>query len=49
MDARHMGLCAMGELLRMLGGRYKVDGRLGGPTTVTAEVRKWQPLRPGFR
>src|SRR5579864_186148 len=42
-DARHMGLRAMGELLRMLGGRYNVESRLGGPTTVTAEVRKWQP------
>jgi two-component system NarL family sensor kinase len=49
MDARHMGLRAMGELLRMLGGRYKVDSRLGGPTTVTAELRKWQPLGPGLR
>jgi hypothetical protein len=42
MDARHMGLRAMGELLRMLGGRYMVDGRLGGPTADTAEARKWQ-------
>ena len=40
---QHIGLRAIPELLRMLGGRFAIDSRIGGPTIVTAEINKWQP------
>jgi signal transduction histidine kinase len=48
MAVEQMGLRAMRELVRMLGGRLAVDSHVGGPTIVTAELQKWQPLARGM-
>jgi len=39
---RHVGIRAMRERLRLLGGEFTIDSRLGGPTIVTARIAKWQ-------
>lgn len=38
-----LGLNGMYERLRLLGSDLSVDSRPGGPTTVTAAVRRWRP------
>ncbi len=38
-----LGLNGMYERLRLLGSELSVDSRPGGPTTVTAAVRRWRP------
>ena len=40
---QHIGLRAMGELVRLLDGRFAVDSRVGGPTIVTAAIRSGRP------
>ncbi len=39
-----LGLVGMSERVRLLGGRMDIDSRPGGPTTVSAVLRLWQPL-----
>jgi signal transduction histidine kinase len=41
-DVGHVGIRAMRERLRLLGGEFTIDSRLGGPTIVTARIAKWQ-------
>jgi two-component system sensor histidine kinase DegS len=41
--AGHLGLVGMGERMRLLGGRLDVESALGGPTTVTATIPRWEP------
>jgi signal transduction histidine kinase len=38
-----LGLVGMSERVRLLGGRMDLDSRPGGPTTVSAALRLWQP------
>jgi signal transduction histidine kinase len=40
--ADHIGLEGMRERLQLLGGTLTVDSRPGGPTTIIAELEKWQ-------
>jgi signal transduction histidine kinase len=42
--AGRLGLVGMGERVRLLGGRFDVRSRAGGPTTVTATIPRWTPL-----
>jgi signal transduction histidine kinase len=39
----HVGLAAMEKRLQLIGGTLTVDSRVGGPTTITAVIEKWQP------
>jgi signal transduction histidine kinase len=38
----HIGLEGMRERLQLIGGTLRVESRIGGPTTITAELEKWQ-------
>jgi two-component system sensor histidine kinase UhpB len=38
------GLVGSGERARLLGGRFDVSSRPGGPTTVALTLPRWQPL-----
>jgi signal transduction histidine kinase len=44
-----LGLVGMSERVRLLGGRMDVDSRPGGPTTISAVLRVWQPLATASR
>jgi signal transduction histidine kinase len=39
---RHVGIRAMRERLRLLGGEFTINSHPGGPTIVTARIAKWQ-------
>jgi signal transduction histidine kinase len=39
-----LGLVGMGERVRLLGGRFDVDSRPGGPTTLRLALPRWQPI-----
>ena len=39
-----MGLAGIHERVRLLGGRCVVDSRPGGPTTVSLNLPRWEPL-----
>jgi signal transduction histidine kinase len=39
-----MGLAGIHERVRLLGGRCVVDSRPGGPTAVTLNLPRWEPL-----
>jgi signal transduction histidine kinase len=39
-----MGLVAMHERVRLLGGQCRIDSRPGGPTVVSVSLDRWQPL-----
>jgi signal transduction histidine kinase len=39
-----LGLVGMGERVRLLGGRFDVDSRPGGPTTLSLVLPRWQPV-----
>jgi signal transduction histidine kinase len=39
-----LGLVAMHERVRMLGGQCRIDSRLGGPTVVSVALERWAPL-----
>ena len=39
----HLGLVGMSERIRLLGGRFDIQSRRGGPTTISATVPKWRP------
>jgi two-component system NarL family sensor kinase len=38
-----LGLSGMQSRLRLLGGELSVDSRPGGPTVISAAVRRWRP------
>jgi signal transduction histidine kinase len=39
-----IGLLAMNERVRLLGGRCRIDSRPGGPTVVSVQLERWNPL-----
>jgi len=39
-----LGLVGMGERVRLLGGRFDVDSRPGGPTTLKLVLPRWRPV-----
>ena len=39
-----LGLVGMSERVRLLGGRFDVDSRPGGPTTVSVAFPPWRPI-----
>jgi signal transduction histidine kinase len=39
-----LGLVGSGERVRLLGGRFDIRSRPGGPTTVSVNLARWQPL-----
>jgi signal transduction histidine kinase len=47
--AGRLGLLGMSERVRLLGGRFDVRSRAGGPTTISAILPAWRPatLEPG--
>jgi signal transduction histidine kinase len=40
-----LGLVAMHERVRMLGGQCRIDSRPGGPTVVSVALERWDPFR----
>jgi signal transduction histidine kinase len=42
-----LGLVAMHERARMLGGQCRIDSRPGGPTVVSVALERWDPFRRG--
>jgi signal transduction histidine kinase len=38
-----LGLVGIGERVRMLGGRFDVRSRIGGPTTLSVSLARWRP------
>jgi signal transduction histidine kinase len=39
-----LGLVAIHERVRLLGGRCRIDSRIGGPTVVWVGLERWEPL-----
>jgi signal transduction histidine kinase len=39
-----LGLVGMSERVRLLGGRFDLQSRSGGPTTISAMIPRWRPL-----
>jgi signal transduction histidine kinase len=39
-----LGLVAMHERVRLLGGQCRIDSRPGGPTVVSVALKRWEPL-----
>jgi signal transduction histidine kinase len=39
----HLGLVGMSERIRLLGGRFDIQSRRGGPTTISAMLPRWRP------
>jgi signal transduction histidine kinase len=39
-----LGLIAMHERVRLLGGQCRIDSRPGGPTVVSVALERWEPL-----
>jgi signal transduction histidine kinase len=39
-----IGLAGMHERVRLLGGACRLESRLGGPTTISITLPRWQPL-----
>jgi signal transduction histidine kinase len=42
--AGHLGLVAMHERARLLGGQCRIDSRPGGPTVVSVSLERWEPV-----
>jgi signal transduction histidine kinase len=42
--AGHLGLVAMHERARLLGGQCRIDSRPGGPTTISVSLQRWDPV-----
>jgi signal transduction histidine kinase len=42
----HLGIVGMGERVRLLGGEFDVESRVGGPTSVSATIPRWRPPAP---
>jgi len=43
----HLGLVAMNERVRLLGGQCRIDSRPGGPTVINVVLERWEPLVVG--
>jgi signal transduction histidine kinase len=41
----HLGLVAMHERARLLGGQCRIDSRPGGPTVISVVLDRWEPLK----
>jgi signal transduction histidine kinase len=41
---RRLGLVAMHERVRLLGGQCRIDSRPGGPTVIAVALERWEPL-----
>jgi signal transduction histidine kinase len=39
-----LGLVAMHERVRLLGGQCRIDSRPGGPTVVSVSLERWEPI-----
>jgi signal transduction histidine kinase len=39
-----LGLVAIHERVRLLGGRCRIDSRPGGPTVISVALERWEPL-----
>jgi signal transduction histidine kinase len=39
-----LGLVAIHERVRLLGGQCRIDSRIGGPTVVRVGLERWEPL-----
>jgi signal transduction histidine kinase len=39
-----LGLVAMHERVRLLGGQCRIDSRRGGPTVISVSLQRWEPL-----
>ena len=39
-----LGVVAMHERVRLLGGQCRIDSRPGGPTVVSVALKRWEPL-----
>ena len=39
-----LGMVAIHERVRLLGGRCRIDSRPGGPTVVSVALERWEPL-----
>jgi nitrate/nitrite-specific signal transduction histidine kinase len=39
-----LGLVAIHERVRLLGGQCRIDSRIGGPTVVWVGLERWEPL-----
>jgi signal transduction histidine kinase len=39
-----LGLVAINERVRLLGGRCRIDSRPGGPTVISVSLERWEPL-----
>jgi signal transduction histidine kinase len=44
-----IGLLAMNERVRLLGGQCRIDSRPGGPTVVSVALERWLPLAEEVR
>jgi signal transduction histidine kinase len=42
--AGRLGIVGMGERIRLLGGRFEIESKPGGPTRVRASMPRWRPL-----
>lgn len=42
-----LGIVGMGERVRMLGGTFDIDSRVGGPTTLRFSLPRWEPFDNG--
>ncbi|HEX4564172.1 MAG TPA: ATP-binding protein [Solirubrobacteraceae bacterium] len=42
-----LGLVAMHERVRLLGGQCRIDSRPGGPTSINVALERWEPLVDG--
>jgi signal transduction histidine kinase len=42
-----LGLVAMHERVRLLGGQCRIDSRRGGPTSINVALERWEPLVDG--
>jgi signal transduction histidine kinase len=43
----HLGLVGMHERVRLLGGRTRIESRLGGPTVISMSLPPFERDRPG--
>ena len=39
-----LGLVAMHERVRLLGGQCRIDSRVGGPTVISVSLERWEPV-----
>jgi two-component system sensor histidine kinase UhpB len=44
-----LGLVGMHERVRLLGGRFHIDTKPGGPTTLAVALERWEPVAGAVR